>query len=709
MLKHLKHAIAIILMLCMPVQTMAATVLDLAGNYVRIGVSDYGTIGSKGNTSPGILYDNTGTGSFNTAYDYLTPGSPFEGFGITLTTGGTTTNYHNNNTGVQNITGGVLTDYSGTAYNGTTFDKRAAWTGSTTNFDLAHDYKFNNNQKFIDITTVLSAKADLTNLYFGRFTDPDARAAAGDSSATLNALGYGVIPSNQVVFSEATVSKYALGLMSYDSNVGAGISNMWSPLGATYYNGTNSGNGDYTIGLGWYLASLANGATATFNYAYIFGPSAFAAGETAIASGAGGGTPGDVPGCTTSCTLTNVGDASAPASPTLVSTITNYSVASVAVAVPTITYSQTNTPRQDGIKLKLTRVDTTTTTTLTTTTTTTTPVVVNTYSDSSTTSTPGTPVVTNSSATTVAASDVTTTGSASINAPVNVAALSLTNDMLNMPDPLNRVSIYGGSIEKKSGVTLTSDQDTWMYISPKANKGNAHKGAGIEVGVEKRLNYDKLVGIQLGTNTNSITKEDNADGDWKSVYGSVYGLAKFGDWTLKPAFGISSTKYKTSREIVEFGYSNSFKNNGKSYWADLQLLAPSFEIATPYVGATLRHYKIDGGIESGSPETSVTWNKMSKTQINPYMGVRVDSKPEPRGIFYTLDGRITKLDKVKMNGTVDSSAINLESNIGRVLTTVDAKLGYKFNDRGSAWVGAAYQKASNYDNAIVGIGAKIDF
>jgi hypothetical protein len=128
-------------------QALAAVTLDLSGDYVRIGVSDYGTIGSKSNTSPGILYDNSGTGTFNTAYDYLTPGSPFEGFGITLTTGGATTNYHNNNTGIQNISGGVLTDYSGTAYNGTTFDNRAVWTGSTTNFDLAHDYRFNNNQK----------------------------------------------------------------------------------------------------------------------------------------------------------------------------------------------------------------------------------------------------------------------------------------------------------------------------------------------------------------------------------------------------------------------------------------------------------------------------------------------------------------------------------------------------------------------------------
>ena len=43
------------------------SVFALTGDYIKIGVSDYGTIGSKGNTSPGMLYDNTGNRTFNTA------------------------------------------------------------------------------------------------------------------------------------------------------------------------------------------------------------------------------------------------------------------------------------------------------------------------------------------------------------------------------------------------------------------------------------------------------------------------------------------------------------------------------------------------------------------------------------------------------------------------------------------------------------------
>src|SRR5210317_1730169 len=57
----------------------------LANDYVTAGVNGTtGTFGSGGNTSPGLLFDSTGTGTFNTSYDYLTPGSPFDGWSIKI-------------------------------------------------------------------------------------------------------------------------------------------------------------------------------------------------------------------------------------------------------------------------------------------------------------------------------------------------------------------------------------------------------------------------------------------------------------------------------------------------------------------------------------------------------------------------------------------------------------------------------------------------
>ena len=380
-----------------------AAPLVLEGNYVKIGVNDAGTVGSGGNTSPGILYDSTGTATFNPSYDYLTPGSPFEGWTVKgIDTDGTTVlfNYTNNNTNVAspNITG-TLVDYSGVSYRGLTFDNRAVWSGLVTEFDIEHDYRFNDNQQFVDINTRLEFKMNVPTLYFGRFTDPDARAAAGDSSRTLNVRGYaGGVPATNVVLSEALASKYALGLFTAATNSNTGISASWTTDPINYYNGVDNGDGDYTIGVGFMFSGINTGDIVNIQYAYIFGPSSYAAASGAVAAGAGGAT-------SSSFTITDVGSASAPttpSTPTVTGTSTTDSVttsssSSSRTETSYVTREVTSTDA-DGNPVVRTYVDTVVTTIpVTITTTTITPVTTTTYSDGSTTSSNGTPVVTTSS------------------------------------------------------------------------------------------------------------------------------------------------------------------------------------------------------------------------------------------------------------------------------------------------------------------------
>ena len=297
----------------------------LENDYVQAGVNGTsGTFGSGGNTSPGLLYDSSGTGTFNTSYDYLTPGSPFDGWSIKIDG----TNTTNNNQG-----NGPWTDSDGLS-DGT---NSLTWQGTNASYSgwqVEHIYSLGTTSQYIDITTNITAGSAASAVYFGRFIDPDARAADGDSSATDNVLGYGIIPDSNVSFSEATTSRYALGLYSTNTNVDAGISSGWtteadgytdSPYTDSDGNTVNYGTGDHTIGLTWSWTGVSAGDILTADYSYIFGPSAFDAADEAITSGAGGG---DTTTTDSWGTLTDVGSATDSASgassgPTAIGTATS--------------------------------------------------------------------------------------------------------------------------------------------------------------------------------------------------------------------------------------------------------------------------------------------------------------------------------------------------------------------------------------------------
>lgn len=250
----------------------APTTEILTGDYIKIGLNDKGTLGVGGSTSPGVLYDGTGTGTFNPAYDYLTPGSPFEGFTVSGTAGADFTATNNNsNLGAAAISG-VLTSYNGVAHDGVTNDNRAVWTGTYGGlFNITHDYGFNDNGQQLNIGTTIEALTDLTNLTFARFTDPDAVAAAGDSSSTNNFRGATGVPESDLVYAEALASKYVIGLYTNDTTTHNSAVTSWTPATAPYLAGTNVGNGDNTIGLGFNIGGLLNGAKITLVYRYIFG------------------------------------------------------------------------------------------------------------------------------------------------------------------------------------------------------------------------------------------------------------------------------------------------------------------------------------------------------------------------------------------------------------------------------------------------------
>jgi len=352
----------------------------LENNWIRAGVNGTtGTFGSGNGTSPGLLFDPSGTGTFDPSYDYLTPGSPFDGFAVKIDG----TNYYNNNAGNAANIANCDCHMGETMFNGTNYlIWGGMWEHGGGTWEINNTYTLGETNPYVDIETEIIAGSDATTLSFGKYIDPDSQGMPGDSSSTDNVLGYGVIPDTNVAFSEATVSRYALGIYTTDTNVTAGIEG-WTQE-ADGYSGTNYtdadgnpvnyGNGDDTIGISWTWTGISAGDILTANYAYIFGPSAFDAAEDAITGGAGGGA--DVSSWGTLEDVGSATDAASGGGSTPEPVITTETV--VDTSRPVLTASITH--HESSVAAGVQTIDRETTTT------TTTPMVTNTYTDGTLTS-----------------------------------------------------------------------------------------------------------------------------------------------------------------------------------------------------------------------------------------------------------------------------------------------------------------------------------
>ncbi len=224
----------------------------LEGDLIKIKVNTRGTFGnnSSGSSTNNRLmlrFDKTGTGSFTntstTSPDFFQPGTPFEGFSVEYKlTGGSLTEKRNVNRNYNEIGTGSLTDKSGVSYENLTFDNRVIWersgtSGSTTPFDISHDYMFNDSSSFVLINKKITALDDFEELYFGRFGDPDQgqERPGNNSFTTINTRD-----SQSSVTAVSTDNQFAITLATNENNsVGAGISGD-SSIGLTGISSTSS-------------------------------------------------------------------------------------------------------------------------------------------------------------------------------------------------------------------------------------------------------------------------------------------------------------------------------------------------------------------------------------------------------------------------------------------------------------------------------------
>jgi hypothetical protein len=252
----------------------SAAPLTLEGLFVKVGVGDRGTMGSNGATDPGMQHDPGGTGTFSSTRDYLTPGTPHESFAVNSTQTGFAAN---NNAGGSPFgsSSPVLNAFGG-------YDNAAVWTGGIAGLlEIENQYYFNDGDERVNILTTITALADLTNLSFGRSVDPDPDVNEFGTFVTDNTRGTGSIAAADIVTSRGDVSGRFLGLLNLSGNTyvhNTGINgfccapddpnNVLPGYGAI---NPAIDSGDYSLQMAWLIGNLASGASASINYAYVFG------------------------------------------------------------------------------------------------------------------------------------------------------------------------------------------------------------------------------------------------------------------------------------------------------------------------------------------------------------------------------------------------------------------------------------------------------
>lgn len=680
------NKLAMALLIASAVGSASAQTYILENEYIRAGINDTtGTLGSGGNTNPGIQYDNAGTSTFNPSYDYLTPGSPYEGWAVRIDNSDGTLYklYGNNNAGFQMDSN---TTVSG-AWVGTPTASSAIWAGSVTEFDIKHTYSLPSAQRYLDITTRIDAKEAMPHLYFGRYIDPDAVAAPGDSSATDNVRGYGIIPKTNVVFSEATVSRYALGLYSAaPTGVNTSIQG-WTSDPKNYYNnvgGYDVGNGDDTIGIAFYAANVAVGDILTYNYAYIFGPSAFTAANYAITGGAGGGTAGS----SSFGTLVDVGSAtdsasgggtSTPTTPTVTSTsdatITVSDTTVLNTSLPVITASLAHHEASEGSgKQTIARETTTNVTTPYTRSVTTLVRTTSTWSDGTTTT---------------ADSATTTTDTLVNNVDTSVANESFSGriDQMNYLGNLNKQLDRGLNMDafRKDGAT---NGDVTMYINASGARSSMSDGYNAKsqiygLGIEKSIDTNWRLGAQYNRVTTTMNGVDSTTAQDKNHVGlfSVYDLEGF---KIVNNLGYADNNVKSNRTI-ENVFNNSHNTTGNNLWLNNRVYAPDMEGFRPYIGATVGKSTTGGYEEAGSIQSARTVGKQNDRYSYGEGGVRYEKNIDD----FRLAGEVGR--------TTDS------------ITTGAVTIGYAPTKTGTIALTASTQNGDNVNTKTLSLRGIIRF
>ena len=269
------------------IDTTKSLIMD--NKYIRVGVSQDGTFGVGGNTTPGMLHDANGSANYDTNYDYLTPGSPFESWVVQYDDNSTSSSFieiGSNNSG-SNTNSSYIKDSNITAlvYSA---DRNITSVLHQANIDdkilLKQVYTINTDTQFISVVSTITntSSVELTGLKFARGLDPDPDVGEFGDYNTVNQRGFEsvdesgkitTVPKEDIAFSVGATSGTPVGIYTFsDISHNAMINSDWSQDPDTILAGdVNNSTGDYVISLAFNVGKLAPGESVDLRYGYMFG------------------------------------------------------------------------------------------------------------------------------------------------------------------------------------------------------------------------------------------------------------------------------------------------------------------------------------------------------------------------------------------------------------------------------------------------------
>ena len=256
----------------------SASAVILTGDYLQVSLNEAGAFGQGGGTgsggiSPAFVHDPTGTGTFDLSTDYISPGSPHDGFSLVSDQFSFTSNDNQGPFGFGSTDLPAL--LTGAAARG--YANAAEWVGGLPGvLTISNSYFFNPGDERVLIETSITALTDLTNLAFARSVDPD----SGTSTST-NQRGNATFGISDFVGSESASNGRTLALLNINNGgftnttqINASCCTNINPYTVLDHTGNDMGlssTGDHGLNLAYFIGSLGTGSTATFQYAYAAG------------------------------------------------------------------------------------------------------------------------------------------------------------------------------------------------------------------------------------------------------------------------------------------------------------------------------------------------------------------------------------------------------------------------------------------------------